>query len=245
MSSPDTTQPEPKSGGLEASRREKIRRLEELGVDPWGSRFDDHMAIGSIRDRAEEIRYQTEDGRDLELPDLDDEEARKNFRQWKSDQGKGELSGPQVRAAGRIVGLRDTGKLIFLEIRDWSGDIQLFIGKKQVGEDNWAVAQCFDYGDLIGVDGRFGRTNTGELTIFAEKLTFLCKSIEPPPEKYHGLTDPELRQRMRYLDLTYGEGVRERKSGIQWGLTQDEIEDLYDRIEELIEEVDNGNVATF
>ncbi len=79
-----------------------------------------------------------------------------------------------------------------------------------MGEDNWALAECFDLGDLVGVDGELKRTKTGELTIFAEKLHFLTKSIEPPPDKHHGLTDPELRQRMRYLDLAYTEGVLPR-----------------------------------
>ena len=118
--------------------------------------------------------------------------------------------GPKVRAAGRIVLQRKKGKLIFLDIRDWTGQIQLFVGRGQVGEDNWALAECFDLGDLIGVDGELKRTKTGELTIFVEKLHFLSKSIESPPEKHHGLTDPELRHRMRYLDLAYTEGVLPR-----------------------------------
>ena len=105
---------------------------------------------------------------------------------------------------------RKKGKLIFLDIRDWTGQIQLFVGRGQVGEDNWALAECLDLGDLVGVDGELKHTKTGELTIFAEKLHFLTKSLEPPPEKHHGLTDPELRQRMRYLDLAYTEGVLPR-----------------------------------
>jgi lysyl-tRNA synthetase class 2 len=79
-----------------------------------------------------------------------------------------------------------------------------------VGEEGWALAECLDLGDIIGVDGELKHTKTGELTIFAEKLTFLTKTIEPPPDKHHGLVDPDLRQRMRYLELTYGEGVVER-----------------------------------
>ncbi len=79
-----------------------------------------------------------------------------------------------------------------------------------MGEENWALAQCFDLGDLVGVDGELKRTKTGELTIFAEQLHFLTKSLETPPEKHQGLTDPELRQRMRYLDLIHTEGVLER-----------------------------------
>ncbi len=65
-------------------------------------------------------------------------------------------------------------------------------------------------GDLVGVDGELKRTKTGELTIFAEQLHFFTKCIEPPPEKHHGITDPELRQRMRYLDLAYTDGVLPR-----------------------------------
>ncbi|MBT3211278.1 MAG: lysine--tRNA ligase, partial [Planctomycetaceae bacterium] len=69
---------------------------------------------------------------------------------------------------------------------------------------------CLDLGDIIGVEGRLGYSNSGEMTIFASSLTFLTKSLETPPDKYHGLVDPELRQRMRYLDLIHGEGVRDR-----------------------------------
>ena len=90
-----------------------------------------------------------------------------------------------------------------------TGQIQLFIGQKQVG-DGWQLAECFDLGDVIGVDGELRRTKTGELSIFVEQLTMLTKSLAAPPEKHHGLTDPELRQRMRYLDLTYGDGVMPR-----------------------------------
>ena len=84
------------------------------------------------------------------------------------------------------------------------------VGQRQVGERNWDLAQCFDLGDLIGCDGELGRTKTGELTIFVSDLHFLGKSLETPPAKHKGLTDPELRQRMRYVDLMYGEGVWER-----------------------------------
>ena len=175
-------------GMHEASRREKLRKIADLGHDPWGSRFDDHQAIGSIRAREGEI-----------VADPPTEEGR-----------PGEQHGPQVRAAGRIMLQRKTGKLIFIDIQDWTGRIQLFVGRKQVGDDNWALALCFDLGDLIGVDGELKRTRTGELTIFVSKLYFLSKAIEPSPEKHHGLTDPELRQRMRYLDLLYTDGVLPR-----------------------------------
>jgi lysyl-tRNA synthetase class 2 len=205
--------PNPAPSPDDDPRRAKLARLIELGVDPWGGRLDNHTAIGQLRARHEEIRLQTEAGEAVSLPACDAQgqftDADLDFRAWMAEQGGGQLTGPKVRAAGRIVLMRDTGKLIFADIRDWSGQIQLFIGKKQVADD-WEVAKCCDLGDLIAVDGTLMRTKTGEMTIFAEKLHFLAKSLETPPEKYHGLVDPELRQRMRYLDLTYGEGVLPR-----------------------------------
>lgn len=193
----------------ETARREKLQRIIDLGHDPWGSRLDDHAPISAIRARAEEIIFRAESGEEVSLPDLDSTPEDFNFRQWLADQGPGEMIGPNVRAAGRIVLQRDKGKLQFIDLRDMTGQIQLFVGKNQIGED-WNLVECFDLGDIIGVDGQLRRTKTGELSIFAERFYFLTKSLAAPPEKHHGLTDPELRQRMRYLDLTYGEGVMER-----------------------------------
>ncbi|MGE0760732.1 MAG: amino acid--tRNA ligase-related protein, partial [Pirellulaceae bacterium] len=192
-------------GVHEAARREKLARLLTMGIDPWGGRFDDRASIEAIRARASEVIFHRADGSTAVLPDkVGDPDT---FRTWLAGQGTGEMRGPRVRAAGRIILQRDTGKLRFVNIQDWTGRIQLFIGKAQVGEQNWELAGCFDLGDLIGVDGELRRTKTGELTIFADQLHFLGKSLEPPPEKHHGLTDLEMRQRMRYLDLTYTEGV--------------------------------------
>jgi len=192
MTSMSTSRPESSAGGEghEASRREKLRKIIALGHDPWGHRFDGHISIGEIRAREGEITVSP--AAEGAAPD------------------SSQLHGPRVRAAGRIMLQRKTGKLIFLNILDWTGQIQIFVGQKQVGEQNWALAQNFDLGDIIGVDGELKRTKTGELTIFAEQLHFLSKAIEPPPEKYHGLTDPELRQRMRYVDLVHTEGALAR-----------------------------------
>lgn len=177
-----------------------------MGIDPWGHSFPDRLLNSQIRGLASQVRYKLADGRELDLPDLDSE-PRVDYRKWKSEQGSGEETGPRVRVAGRIVLMRPTGKLVFINLRDWSGDLQVFIGKGQVGDKNFELTEHFDLGDWIGVDGRLGRTNTGELTVFAENLHFLCKTMEQPPEKHAGLTNPELRQRQRYLDLTYNEGV--------------------------------------
>jgi lysyl-tRNA synthetase class 2 len=197
-------------GGVhEAARRAKLAKIAALGVDPWGGRFDDRLMIGEIRAKAGEIRFVRESGGPVEVPDRT-KQTELDFRGWLQDQGKGDWSGPKVRAAGRIMLSRDAGKLRFINIQDWTGNLQLLVGKAQVGDESWALAECFDLGDIIGVDGKLAYTKTGELTIFAEKLHFLSKSVVPPPDKHAGLADPELRQRMRYLDLAYSEGVRER-----------------------------------
>jgi lysyl-tRNA synthetase class 2 len=198
----------PSLSSLQAARLDNLRKIEHLGYDPWGSKFDQREMIGTVRNRCSEVKYQLKDGTQVSLPDLDADRSI-DYAAWKKEQGEGEEIGPNVRVAGRVILYRDTGKLIFVKLRDWTGDVQIFIGKGQVGDEGFALAKLVDLGDLIGVDGRLGRTNKGELTVFATKLHFHCKSMEPPPEKHAGLTDPELRQRLRYLDLTYNEGVLE------------------------------------
>jgi lysyl-tRNA synthetase class 2 len=190
----------------QASRLNKLHKIEQLGLDPWGGYFPDRTLAAEVRGRASEVSYRLADGTQLPLPDFASDTP-VDYKKWKAEKGAGEEIGPRVRVAGRIVLMRPTGKLIFINLRDWSGDIQVFVGKAQVGDQDFELASNFDLADWIGVDGRLGRTNTGELTVFAEKLHFMCKTMEPPPEKHAGLTDPELRQRQRYLDLTYNEGV--------------------------------------
>lgn len=189
----------------EVARREKMRQIEALGLDPFGCRFDDRDLIGDCRQRAGEVKWIMEDGSEVPLPDFDDESL--EYRTWKSEHQPGGEVGPTVRVAGRIRLLRGQGKLFFVTLRDWSGDIQIFVGKKQVGDEDFELAKLFDLGDLVGAEGRLGRTNTGELTVFAEKLFFHTKMLEPPPDKHAGLTNPELRQRMRYADLAFNDGV--------------------------------------
>ena len=182
MSSPspiETDQPSSTVTALLQARRDKLAKLQELGIDPWGSRFDHSQAVASVRKEGESIAQDADDG-------------------------------PTVRVAGRIMLLRNAGRLVFLDLVDRTGRLQVMIGKKQVGPEIWPVVSCLDLGDIIGVEGRLGYSNSGEMTIFASSLTFLTKSLETPPDKYHGLVDPELRQRMRYLDLIHGEGVRDR-----------------------------------
>jgi lysyl-tRNA synthetase class 2 len=185
---------------FEASRSEKLQAIERLGIDPWGGRFDGHVPIAEV----------------LKLPADGPDDQR-----------------PRVRVAGRIVSRREGGKVHFLDVKDSSGEptlrelkgeregtveqvpdltsrLQVMVGQKQVGEQGWALAQQLDLGDLIGVDGTFGKTRRGELTIFADGLTFLAKSLSPHPDKFSGMQDEEFRLRHRYLDLIYNPQTLDR-----------------------------------
>ena len=217
MNEPTPQQSATSEAALEAARREKLRKIREMGIDPWGSRFDDHQPIGEIRAREAEIIVQPAEqkGDRFALPERPEGGHHACMVVAQSETvpllpaHPPEQHGPKVRAAGRIVLRRPSGKVHWLQVRDWTGTIQVMIGKAQVGDDNFALAQCLDLGDLVGVDGELRRTMKGELTIFAEDLKFLAKSIATPPEKHKGLADPELRQRRRYLDLIHTDGVLE------------------------------------
>jgi lysyl-tRNA synthetase class 2 len=115
-----------------------------------------------------------------------------------------------VRVAGRIVSLRFFGKLAFGHLYDVSGKVQFAAQKSVLNEQFEDLKRLIDVGDFIGVEGEMITTKTGEKTINAQKLFFLTKSLRPLPEKFHGLTDPELRLRKRYLDLIMSEESRER-----------------------------------
>jgi lysyl-tRNA synthetase class 2 len=150
---------------FEQQRLERLEKIRQLGIDPYGSRFDNVEAAASIRGR-----YQDN------------------------------VEGQKARAAGRIVLLRDIGKLIFLTIRDSGGIIQAGLSNKLLA-DSWPMIKHLELGDIIGIDGQLGKTKTGELTIWAESITLLSKSLLQPPEKWHGLADIDARYRQRYVDL--------------------------------------------
>ena len=115
----------------------------------------------------------------------------------------------RAKCAGRIVLLRDIGKLIFITLRDWSGTLQIGLSKKLLGEQ-WTLAKLLELGDIIGAEGQLGKTRTGEITIWVEALTVLSKCLRQPPEKFHGLADVDLRYRNRYVDLWANPEVMER-----------------------------------
>lgn len=112
--------------------------------------------------------------------------------------------------SGRIMLLRRMGKVTFLNLRDQSGNIQVYISKNELGEEAYEVIKLLDVGDIIGVEGTVFRTKTNEITVKALNVTVLSKSIRPLPEKYHGIQDIDLRQRHRSLDMIMNDDVRER-----------------------------------
>ena len=119
-----------------------------------------------------------------------------------------EASPAKAMVAGRIMLKRVMGKASFATIRDASGAIQIFVSDSDTGQDAHAAFKHYDIGDIVGVEGELFRTRTGELTVKARKLHLLAKALRPLPEKYHGLTDSELRYRQRYVDLIVNEDTR-------------------------------------
>ncbi|HSZ54976.1 MAG TPA: lysine--tRNA ligase [Tepidisphaeraceae bacterium] len=153
----------------ESDRRQKLQKLRELGVDPFGHATPGILPLGAIK-----ASYQTEMGHD---------------------------GGPVVKGAGRLMLKRDMGKLSFLTLRDESGDLQVAIDRRRVDEKSWEIRGLLDLGDQIVVEGPLGSTNKGEITIWASKVEMASKAMLPPPAKWEGLSDVELRYRQRYVDL--------------------------------------------
>ena len=118
-------------------------------------------------------------------------------------------SGKQVALAGRMMSKRVMGKASFAHLRDDKGDIQLYVRRDELGEEAYTAFKKLDVGDIIGVKGEVFRTKTGELSVRATELTLLAKSLRPLPEKFHGLTDTEMRYRQRYVDLIANPEVKD------------------------------------
>ena len=144
----------------EQARREKLPKYVELGVDPFGSRYEWKDSIRDIRKRVE--------GKTAE--DLENEKI-------------------HVNVAGRLLAIRRMGKASFVNLKDEYGAIQAWIGINVVGEHDYEVFRLADLGDVVGLEGTLMFSRTGELTIHVEKYTHITKCLKPLPEKFHGLTD--------------------------------------------------------
>ena len=116
----------------------------------------------------------------------------------------------RVDIAGRVVAARNFGKAAFLVIADRAGKLQVYLKRDRIGEEEYTLfRETMDIGDIVWVEGPLFLTRTGELTIQAERLRLLTKSLRPLPEKWHGLSDVETRYRQRYVDLIVNDGVRD------------------------------------
>jgi lysyl-tRNA synthetase, class II len=157
---------------LRAHRRGKLDELRRRGLDPYPPRFP-------VDGRVSELvaRFAPRDAASLEA------------------------EAPRVRVGGRVTAIRSHGKATFVDLSDGDGRIQVHIKRDVVGETSFALLETLDLGDFWGAEGVLFRTRTGELTVRAERLTVLAKALQPWPEKWHGLSDRELRARQRYLDL--------------------------------------------
>ena len=153
-------------------RREKMAALREQGIDPFGKRFERTANSQELKDK---------------FANLDKEQLH----------DKNETA----TIAGRLVTKRGKGKVGFAHLQDREGQIQIYVRKDAVGEENYEIFKKADLGDFLGVEGEVMRTDMGELSIKATHITHLSKALRPLPEKFHGLTDVETIYRKRYLDL--------------------------------------------
>ncbi|MFZ0420082.1 MAG: lysine--tRNA ligase [Candidatus Sulfotelmatobacter sp.] len=161
-------------------RRQKLKQIEALGQTAYRNKYEFTLTIPQIL-----AEYSEKTAEQLENPRVD------------------------VRVAGRIMAIRLMGKAGFCHLQQEGRRLQIYVKKDAVGDVGFELYKLLDLGDHIGVSGYLFRTRTGELTIHVEEITFLSKDLLPLPEKWHGLTDVELRYRQRYVDLVVNPGVRE------------------------------------
>ena len=161
-------------------RRDKLDSLRELGVDPFGSKFERTHNAKEILDTYAEV----------DKPEL-------------------EVMGVPVSIAGRIMQKRGMGKASFAHLQDLTGRIQVYVRKDTVDETKFAAFDMLDIGDIVGVKGTVFKTNTGEVSIKVLEIEVLTKSLLPLPDKHHGLKDVELRYRQRYVDLIMSPDVQQ------------------------------------
>ena len=173
-------------GQLEKVRRDKLAALQAAGKDPFKiTTYDQTHHTKEVRDNFDALAGKLdEEGNYIEEPTT-------------------------VSLAGRMMSKRVMGKASFANLQDRDGRIQLYISRNDLGDENYAEFKHLDIGDIIGVKGFPFRTKTGEISVHVKELTLLAKSLEPLPEKFHGLVDTDIRYRQRYVDLIMNEEVKE------------------------------------
>ncbi len=163
----------------ELVRREKLEKLKELNLDPYGQSFKRDAYAMELKEKYKDIDHEAFD-------DMTD----------------------TATVAGRIMFIRKMGKASFFSIKDKTGPIQIYISINDVGEETYSLFKSADIGDIVGVHGKVMKTKTGEVTIKCLEYTHLVKALKPLPEKFHGLTDIEERYRRRYVDLIMNDESR-------------------------------------
>jgi len=163
----------------ELVRREKVQTLRDMGIDPFGHRFE--VTHHSAELKSQYANYTHEQLEEMAVP---------------------------CKVAGRIMTKRGKGKAGFMHIQDKEGQIQIYMRQDNVGEENYQLFKKADIGDIVGIEGTVFITNTGELSVKASHYEHLTKALRPLPEKFHGLSDTEERYRRRYVDLIMNEEAK-------------------------------------
>ena len=180
---------------LRQVRRDKLAELQAAGKDPFRIvKYDQTHHTQQIRDNVEQLET-------ILAVDADGKTITPGWDTIPADK--------YVSVAGRMMSKRVMGKASFCNIQDRDGRMQVYVSRNDLGDDAYAEFKHMDIGDIVGIKGFVFKTKTGELSIHAHELTLLAKSLQPLPEKFHGLTDTEIRYRQRYVDLVMNEEVKE------------------------------------
>ena len=185
-------------------RREKLADLQANGRDPFQiTKFDQTHHSLEVKNLYEAHEAELlKDRKELDVTGLDEEQAKEaQKKDYEERRSIMDASPIHVSIAGRMMFKRVMGKASFCNIQDLQGNIQVYVARDAIGTDSYADFKKSDIGDIFGLEGFAFRTRTGEISIHAEKMTLLSKSLQILPEKFHGLTDTDTRYRQRYVDL--------------------------------------------
>ena len=185
-------------------RRDKLADLQANGRDPFQiTKFDQTHHSLEVKNLYEAHEAELlKDRKELDVTGLDEEQAKEaQKKDYEERRSIMDASPIHVSIAGRMMFKRVMGKASFCNIQDLQGNIQVYVARDAIGTDSYADFKKSDIGDIFGLEGFAFRTRTGEISIHAEKMTLLSKSLQILPEKFHGLTDTDTRDRQRYVDL--------------------------------------------
>ena len=205
-------QQEPDIHQLLKVRREKLAELQNAGKDPFQiTKYNQTHHSLEVKKLYEEHEAEILAGRaPLNTEGMDEAQAREALNaDYNERRAIMDAQPIHVSIAGRMMFKRVMGKASFCNIRDLQGTIQVYVAKDAIGEESYADFKKSDIGDIYGVEGFAFRTKTGEISIHAEKMTLLSKSLQILPEKYHGITDTDMRYRQRYVDLIMNPEVKD------------------------------------